>query len=96
MYRIQQTDRFADWLQGLRDRAAKARIEMRLRRETLGNLGDVRTVGEGISEMRIDHGPCYRLYFTLRDRSLVILLCGGDKGSQTKDIVEAQSLARQV
>jgi putative addiction module killer protein len=96
MYSIQQTALFDDWLRGLKDRTAKARIEMRLRRAAQGNLGDVRTVGAGVSEMRVDHGPGYRLYFTLRDRSLVILLCGGDKGSQARDIVEAQSLARQV
>ena len=69
---------------------------MRLRRAAQGNLGDVRSVGGGVSEMRVDHGPGYRLYFTLRDRSLVILLCGGDKGTQARDIVEAQPLVRQA
>lgn len=95
MYEIQQTELFACWLNDLRDRSAKARIELRLRRASLGNLGDIRSVGGGVSEMRIDHGPGYRVYFALRNRTLVILLCGGDKGSQERDIGLAKGLAAQ-
>lgn len=96
MFDVRQTELFADWLQGLRDRAAKARIEMRLRRVALGSLGDVKPVGEGVGEMRIDYGPGYRLYFVRREQIVIILLCGGDKGSQTRDIERALRLAAQI
>lgn len=86
---------FDRWLTGLRDRQAKARIEVRLRRLSLGNPGDVKPVGDGISEMRIDHGPGYRVYFMRRGVLLVVLLCGGDKSSQQKDIAQAKLIAEQ-
>lgn len=84
---------FDRWLDGLRDRRAKARIEVRLRRLSLGNPGDVKSVGDGILELRIDHGPGYRVYFMRRGVLLVLLLCGGDKSSQQKDIAQAKLIA---
>jgi putative addiction module killer protein len=84
------------WFDGLKDRAARARITARIRRISLGNPGDVKPVGQGVSEMRIDHGPGYRVYFMQRGRELIILLCGGDKGSQRRDIAQALALAQEV
>lgn len=77
----------------MRDRRAVARINARLRNVSLGNLGDIRSVGDGISEMRIPYGPGYRIYFMRRGLTLVVLLCGGDKGSQQRDIERAKRLA---
>ena len=96
MFQIQQTDHFANWLVKLRDVRAKARILARLDSVRLGNLGDARSIGDGISEMRIDVGPGYRVYFTRRHRILVILLCGGNKSTQTKDIARAKSMAQEI
>jgi putative addiction module killer protein len=93
---IRETGTYAHWFARLRDRAAQARILARIRRLLLGNPGDVKPVGEGISEMRIDYGPGYRVYFTRRGRSLIILLAGGDKSTQTKDIQSAKELARNL
>jgi putative addiction module killer protein len=93
MYRIRQTATFEKWLTRLPDRSAKARIEMRLRRAELGNLGDVRPVGSGVREMRIDHGPGYRLYYIQQGDVLIVMLCGGDKGSQQRDIRAALDIA---
>ena len=84
---------FKRWIRGLRDRAAVARINARLRNVSLGNAGDVRTVGDGLFEMRVRHGPGYRLYF-LRDGVTAVVLCGGDKGSQLRDIGRAGRLAK--
>ncbi|MGH7582726.1 MAG: type II toxin-antitoxin system RelE/ParE family toxin [Gemmatimonadales bacterium] len=81
MTEVRQTSRYGKWFDGLRDREARARILVRIRRLSLGNPGDVRPVGEGVSEMRIDHGPGYRVYFVSRGNELVILLAGGDKAS---------------
>lgn len=78
---IRQTETFADWLGHLRDQQAKARIQMRIRRLSLGNPGDVKPVGEGVSEMRIDYGPGYRVYFVQRGELLIALLAGGDKST---------------
>src|SRR5882757_382518 len=86
MPEVRQTEKFALWLAGLSDGRAVARINARIRRLSLGNPGDVKPVGEGISEMRIDYGPGYRVYFVQRGAALVILLAGGDKGSQGRDI----------
>lgn len=86
---------FDRWLLELRDMQAKARIEKRLRRMSLGNPGDVKSVGEGVSEMRIDYGPGYRVYFTRRGLLVVVLLCGGDKSTQDKDIARAHAMAAQ-
>ena len=91
---VRETDVYTRWFRRLRDRQARARIDIRIRRLSLGNPGDVRPVGAGISELRIDYGPGYRVYFVRRGRALVILLAGGDKSSQQRDIARARSLAR--
>jgi putative addiction module killer protein len=93
---IRQTDVFDDWFATLRDRAARARITARVRRLSLGNPGDVKPVGAGVSEMRIDYGPGYRVYFVARGEAVVILLCGGDKRTLGRDIKRALELAREV
>ena len=85
---------FKRWIQRLRDRRAVARINARLRNVTMGHFGDVKSVGEGISEMRIHHGPGYRLYFIRDGVRTVVLLCGGHKGSQTHDLERARQLAK--
>ena len=84
---------FGRWIRGLRDRAAVARINARLRSVSLGNPGDTRAVGDGLFEMRVHHGPGYRLY-CLRDGEAVVVLCGGDKGTQQRDIERAGRLAK--
>lgn len=91
---IRQTAVYARWFSNLRDRQARARVDVRIRRLSLGNTGHVRPVGEGVSELRIDYGPGYRVYFVKRGEALVILLAGGDKGSQERDIRTALELAR--
>jgi putative addiction module killer protein len=91
---IRQTERFARWFERLCDSGARTRIQARIRRLSLGNPGDVRPIGEGVSEMRIDHGPGYRVYFIQRGDSLIILLAGGDKRTQQQDIATALRLAR--
>jgi putative addiction module killer protein len=96
MIQIQQTEAYANWFSGLRDRIARARIDVRIRRLSLGNAGDVKPVGDGVSELRIDFGPGYRVYFTLRGREIVILLAGGDNFSQSKDIKTALRLAKNL
>ena len=96
MIEIRQTEIYANWFASLRDRQARARIDVRIRRLSLGNPGDVKPVGEGVSELRIDYGPGYRVYFVQRGRELVILLAGGDKRTQDRDIQLAQELAREV
>ncbi|AIK40844.1 MULTISPECIES: type II toxin-antitoxin system RelE/ParE family toxin [Brucella] len=95
MIELIETDIFSRWIGALRDRQARARIQARMRRLSLGNPGDVKPVGEGISEMRIDHGPGYRVYFMRRGPVIVVLLCGGDKGSQSRDIALAKDIAGQ-
>ena len=96
MIEIRQTPTYAAWFSSLRDRVAKARIDIRIRRLSLGNTGDVRPVGEGVSELRIDHGPGYRVYFVQHGTLFVVLLAGGDKSSQTRDISTAKKLAREL
>jgi putative addiction module killer protein len=93
---VRQTETFAAWFQALRDRRARARVLVRIDRLSLGNPGDVRPVGEGVSELRIDYGPGYRIYFIQRGTTLIVLLAGGDKGSQTRDIGIALQLARSL
>jgi putative addiction module killer protein len=85
---------FKDWLERLRDVAGRAKVRVRLDRARLGNLGDHRSVGAGVSELRIDFGPGYRVYFGLDDERLILLLLGGDKGSQEKDIARAKEFWR--
>ncbi|MFO0333804.1 MAG: type II toxin-antitoxin system RelE/ParE family toxin [Pseudomonadota bacterium] len=96
MIEVRQTARFAKWFGRLRDRSARARIQARVDRARFGNLGDVKSVGSGVSEMRIDVGPGYRLYFARRGDQLIVLLCGGDKSSHQKDVREAVMLAAQL
>ena len=95
MIEIIKSDTFDRWLRKLRDPQAKARVEMRIRRLSLGNAGDVQPIGEGLSEMRIDYGPGYRVYFMQQSKVLVLLLCGGDKRTQKKDIVNAKRIAAE-
>jgi putative addiction module killer protein len=96
MVLIRKTNLFMKWLTGLRDQKAIARIQIRIDRLALGNPGDVRPVGSGISEMRIDYGPGYRVYFSQRGSEIVILLCGGDKTTQKSDIENAKRVNNGV
>jgi len=93
MLTVERTDVFAHWLSELRDKQAQYRIEARVLRLSRGNPGQVSDVGHGVSEMKIDFGPGYRVYYQRRGATLVILLCGGDKSSQWRDIARAHSLA---
>jgi len=96
MIEVRQTDRFADWIGGLRDDRARMRIEVRIRRLQLGNTGDSKSLSEGVNELRIDYGPGYRVYYTWRGKTLVVLLAGGDKRTQARDIQTALELARNL
>ena len=95
MITIRKTDQFLNWLRGVRDIRAVARIQVRIDRLALGNQGDVKSVGSGVKELRVDYGPGYRVYFTQRGDQLVLLLCGGDKRTQDQDIVQAKLLAKE-
>lgn len=90
---IRQTEHYARWFDALRDRMTRARIDTRIRRLSLGLSGDAKPVGSGVSELRIDHGPGYRIYFVQRGSDIIVLLAGGDKGSQAQDIRTAKELA---
>ena len=96
MLRVLQTEAFRRWLDNLQDTRAVVSVTRRLERVQRGNLGDVRSVGSGVSEMRISYGPGYRLYFVRRGADIVVLLCGGDKGSQDRDVQRAKRLAKEV
>jgi putative addiction module killer protein len=96
VYEIRKTDAYVRWLDGLHDIRARAKVLARVERLAIGNPGDVRPVGEGVSELRIDYGPGYRVYYTMRRRELIILLVGGDKRTQAADIKKAISLARNL
>jgi putative addiction module killer protein len=96
MIEIRQTEIYEEWFNSLRDRQARTRIDIRIRRLSLGNPGDVKPIGEGVSELRIDHGPGYRVYFVQRGQTLIVLLAGGDKRTQDRDIKLAIELAREV
>jgi putative addiction module killer protein len=93
---IRETLTYARWFALLRDCNARARIDVRIRRLSLGNPGDVKALGEGVSELRIDYGPGYRVYFTQRGATIIILLAGGDKTTQPKDIMKAKELLRSL
>ena len=96
MVEVRKTEIFARWLDGLRDLPARARIQARIERLAAGNHGDVAPVGEGVSELRVNHGPGYRVYFKKRGQELIILLAGGDKSTQAKDIKAALRLAANL
>ena len=96
MYEIRRTETFSKWLDKLRDARARVRVLSRLTRAEDGNLGDTKPVGESVSEMRIDYGPGYRVYFTKRRKTIIVLLIGGDKSSQEQDIKRAIQLAREL
>ena len=96
MVEIRKTDLFVQWLDDLSDFQGRARVQARIERLAAGNPGDVEPVGEGVSELRIHYGPGYRVYFKKRGRELIILLAGGDKSTQVKDIKAALRLARNL
>jgi putative addiction module killer protein len=96
MFALEQTETFRKWRTALRDERARAAIASRLDRLAYGHAGDVAPVGEGVSELRIHHGPGYRIYFHQRGKTMILLLCGGDKGSQAKDIKLAKRLLRAL
>ena len=96
MIDVRKTEEFDDWLVALRDHKAVAKIVARIERLALGNPGDVRPVGEGIGEMRIPYGPGYRVYYTQTRKEVVLLLCGGDRATQDKDIKRAKEIAAEL
>jgi putative addiction module killer protein len=96
VYQLQQTDVFASWLVGLRDVRAQARILARLESARLGNLGDCKAIGSGIREMHIHIGSGYRVYFVQKKEVILLLLCGGSKSSQTRDIARAKKMAQEL
>ena len=96
MFEIRKTKTFAKWLDGLRDMRARARVQVRIERLGTGKVGDAKSVGEGVSEMRIDYGPGYRVYFIKRGSEVIVLLAGGDKRTQDADIRTALRLARSL
>ncbi len=96
MVEVLKSDVFAKWLNGLKDRRAAARIIIRIERLAQGNPGDVKPVGSGVSELRIDYGPGYRVYLAQKDETVIILLCGGDKTTQQRDIAKAIKMAGRL
>lgn len=96
MVEIRKTEKYANWIDGLRDMRARMRILARVERLRAGNAGDVKPIGAGVSEMRIDYGPGYRVYYAKRGEVLIILLAGGDKQSQSADIKTALDLASKL
>ena len=96
MLTVETTETFDAWLAGLRDRRGRTSISQRITRLAAGQLGDVKSLGDRVSEFRVDTGPGYRLYFTRRGARLIVLLCGGDKSSQSRDIVRARALEREL
>lgn len=96
MIEVRQTETFAEWHRDLRDARARARIAVRIDRLRMGNPGDAKSVGEGVTELRIDCGPGYRLYLTRVGNEIVVLLCGGDKSTQTRDIERAIEMAKEA
>lgn len=95
LMQILRSDEFDEWLRKLRDDRARARIQARILRLSMGNAGDAKPVGEGISEMRIDYGPGYRVYFIRRGGELIVLLCGGDKSTQERDIILSKTISKR-
>jgi len=93
---VRRTNEFVRWLENLRDVTARARIAKRIDRVAQGNFGDRKPVGDGVSELRLALGPGYRVYYTERNGAVIILLCGGDKGSQERDITRAKAMAKEI
>lgn len=96
MIEVRQTETYIKWFNSLRDREARVRVDVRLRRLSMGNAGDVKPVGKGVSELRIDYGSGYRVYFIQRGDTLIVLLAGGDKRTQNQDIQTALDLAQDL
>ena len=96
MIEIRKTDIFAKWINGLKDIRARARVQARIERLAFGNPGDAKSVGEGVSELKINYGPGYRVYFKKKGRTVIVLLAGGDKSTQNRDIKTALRLARNL
>jgi putative addiction module killer protein len=96
MIEVRQTEEFVDWFNSLKDIRARAKVQVRIDRLALGNPGDVKPVGQGVSELRIDYAGGYRVYFVQKGQQLIILLAGGDKSSQQRDIAYAQEIAREI
>ena len=96
MITVRETDNFKKWIRGLNDKIAQSIINARIRRISVGNFGDVGPVGGDISELRIDYGPGYRVYFIQQSNEIVILLCGGDKSTQSKDVKAAKRIAKNI
>ena len=96
MYTVKQTREFATWFGGIKDKTTRSRIVARIERVQLGNFGDARSVGGGVSELRMAFGPGYRIYFAQAGDTVILLLCGGDKASQVRDIARARALAAEL
>lgn len=96
MITVRETEQFKAWIRALKDRQTKQIINAHIRRMSAGSFGDSKTVGNGISELRINHGPGYRVYYTQRDHEIMILLCGGDKSTQSRDIEAAKEIAANL
>lgn len=95
MYEVEQTSEYVAWYRSIRDRVAQGRISSRVLRLKVGNFGDAKSVGDGVHELRLTFGPGYRVYFTRRRARIVLLLCGGDKSSQQRDIARAKQIASE-
>jgi len=93
---VRETENFTKWIKRLKDRAVQTIITARIRRISVGNLGDTKSVGDGVSELRIDYGQGYRVYFTRRGQEVIILLCGGSKSTQSRDIEAAKRIAKNL
>ena len=96
MVEIRQTAAFTKWIKGLADRRVRLAIAKRIDRLAYGHMGDVKPIGDGVTELRVHMGPGYRVYFTQRGDTIIVLLCGGDKGSQARDIARAKALATEL
>jgi len=93
---VRETENFKDWMRGLKDRIAQTIINARIRRISAGNFGDAKSVGDGVSELRVNYGPGYRVYYTKRGQEIIVLLCGGDKSTQNRDIEIAKRIANNL
>lgn len=96
MYEVEQTSEYVAWYRSIRDRVVRVRVTVRIERLQLGNFGDAKSLGGGVHELRLTFGPGYRIYFTRRGERIILLLCGGDKGSQARDIARAKQMASEL